>query len=206
MSDTAILIREEKETHTDMLHPIDIVTRNNQPTTRVSDPEEANNIGLWHRGVHVALYTDDGRVLIQKRSANIIYHPGVIEIGVGGYVDSGETPEQAAVREVKEETGLTINPHKLQQFGLNFYNNRWKYGRKQKISRTILYSYVCRVDDANATLTPQLSEVEWVRFEPLRSVQWLVHRHHLKRLGILSPQYAYYRKLLATLAGRLINC
>lgn len=32
----------------------------------------------------------------------------------GGIIDAGETPRMAAVREVQEETGLTIDPDKLQ--------------------------------------------------------------------------------------------
>ena len=42
-------------------------------------------------------------------------------IGVGGHVESGETPEQTIVREVKEETGLDLLSFKKR--GLIYFKN-----------------------------------------------------------------------------------
>lgn len=188
-----------------MLHSIDIVTRDNQPTGRLSNPEDANNHGLWHRGIHVALYTSSGKVLLEKRSKEIMYHPGMIDIGVGGYVDSGETPQQAAVREVKEETGLTIYIHKLQPVSVNRFNHAWRYGSRLKKSRVILYTFLYELEESDDIFVLQKSEVAWIKLVPLRSAQWLVHRHFLKKLGLLSTRYGYYRKLVRQLAAQISN-
>jgi 16S rRNA (adenine1518-N6/adenine1519-N6)-dimethyltransferase len=46
-----------------------------------------------------------GQFLLQKRSQNV-YKPGLYDVSVGGHVDIGESYEEAAVRELKEELGL----------------------------------------------------------------------------------------------------
>lgn len=185
-----------------MLHPIDIITKSNRPTNQRSDPEDATNRGLWHRGVHVALYTSNGKILIQKRSLEMISKPGLLEIGVGGFVDSGETPEQAAIREVKEETNIHITEDQLRFIGLTRYNHHWKYGRRQKISRTIIYSYICRLNAAQTSnILPQQGEVERINFIPLRSTQQLIHQHQLKRFGVLSPTYAFYQRIVRAVSA-----
>jgi len=55
-----------------------------------------------------ALIRDDRhRVFVQRRSATRRVLPSVWDI-VGGHVDPGESPEQALVREIKEETGWSL--------------------------------------------------------------------------------------------------
>lgn len=181
---------------TNMLHPIDIINKNNQLTGEVSDPEDANLKGLWHRGVHVLIYTDDGHVLVQKRSATMKRNPGKLDLSAGGFVDSGETPEQAAAREIKEETGLAITASQLKLVNLTRYNHRWKDGKTRKISRTIIYTYLYRIESSDMPLIAQREEVAWLGFLPLRSVQWLVRRHSLTSLGKLNGMYSYYAKLM----------
>lgn len=47
-----------------------------------------------------------GRVLLQLRTGGL-FGEGLWN-GPGGHVEDGESPKQAAVREVREETGLTV--------------------------------------------------------------------------------------------------
>ena len=59
-----------------------------------------------HRVAVVVVTDQDGRVLVLKRSPGAV-HAGEWE-SPGGHVDPSETPEQAGIREVKEETGLDV--------------------------------------------------------------------------------------------------
>ena len=188
-----------------MLHPIDIITRNNRRTGRISDPEDASNRGLWHRGVHVIIATPSGRLLVQKRSEKMIQHPGMLDIGVGGFVDSGETPEMAGIREIYEETGLKATTDQLIFLGVTKTNRHWRYKNRQKISRAFIYSYALRLPSENNDVSPQHEEVSWIGFLPAKSASWLIHQGSLRRFGKLLPTYAYYRKVVYLAKKQLVR-
>jgi len=62
---------------------------------------------LPHRIVHVLVYDDQGRMLLQKRAETVFFAPGHWSTAVGGHVQAGETYEAAALREYDEELGTT---------------------------------------------------------------------------------------------------
>jgi ADP-ribose pyrophosphatase YjhB (NUDIX family) len=179
-----------------MLHPILIIDKDNHPTGERSDPEDATNRGLWHRGAHVVIFNSNGDVLVQKRSLSSIQHPGMIDIGVGGFVDSDETPKETVVRETLEETGLHIPIEALVLLGTTKYNHRWRFGTRQKISRSFIYTYAVTLPKETHDITTQPSEVEWVKFIPLNMAKRLVTQKTIRSLGKLLPTYAYYNKVL----------
>ncbi len=68
--------------------------------------------GLMHRATHVVIYsnTPQGRkILLQKRSANKDLFPNLYTTSCSGHVDSGEDYDTAVIREMFEETGLTVD-------------------------------------------------------------------------------------------------
>ncbi|HEX9259285.1 MAG TPA: NUDIX domain-containing protein [Acidimicrobiales bacterium] len=62
---------------------------------------------LRHRAVFVAVVHSDGRLLVHRRSQDKDVWPGWWDLAVGGVVASGETYDDAAVRELAEELGVT---------------------------------------------------------------------------------------------------
>jgi len=65
--------------------------------------------GLLHRAVHVFVFNSRGEIFLQKRSMLKDRQPGVWDSSCSGHVDSGETYDETAVRELQEEIGLRIN-------------------------------------------------------------------------------------------------
>ena len=80
--------------------------------------------GLWHRGVHVFLFTPDGRLLIQKRSATQDTYPGSLDCSVSEHLKVGESFFDGAVRGLQEELGLVgISLTRLAQFKMIYGPN-----------------------------------------------------------------------------------
>ncbi|HUX50537.1 MAG TPA: NUDIX domain-containing protein [Spirochaetia bacterium] len=64
------------------------------------------NPALIHRVAHVLVFNDAGELYLQKRSSTKDVQPGRWDTSVGGHVDSGESYERAAAREMREELGI----------------------------------------------------------------------------------------------------
>ncbi|MBM3125889.1 MAG: NUDIX domain-containing protein [Chloroflexi bacterium] len=80
--------------------------------------------GLQHRGVHVLLFTQDKRLLIQQRSADRKAYPSEWDLSVSEHVKAGEEYADAAIRGLSEELGLhNIDLQPLITFRMNYGPN-----------------------------------------------------------------------------------
>ncbi|MCB0463182.1 MAG: NUDIX domain-containing protein [Flavobacteriaceae bacterium] len=97
---------------------IDIVTKEGFSTGKSALKSEIHTKGHYHNTAHVWLYTNDGNILLAQRAASKTICPLLWDISVAGHVDAGETIEDAAIREVFEEIGLSLNKNQLQKIGV----------------------------------------------------------------------------------------
>lgn len=80
--------------------------------------------GLWHRGVHVLLFTPDGRLVVQQRSKDRVHAPSALDCSVSEHVQAGEDYYDAALRGLKEEIGVEdIDIQALVKFKMNYGPN-----------------------------------------------------------------------------------
>jgi isopentenyl-diphosphate Delta-isomerase len=81
--------------------------------------EEVHRLGLRHRAVHVLVFNARGQVFLQKRSLRKDRQPGLWDSSTSGHVDTGETYDAAAVRELREEIGWTPDRPLEQRFRID---------------------------------------------------------------------------------------
>jgi isopentenyldiphosphate isomerase len=97
---------------------VDILDDKGNPTGETALKSEAHRKAYFHPTVHVWFYNKQGQILLQQRGKNKETHPLLWDVSVAGHVGAGEHLETAAVREVFEEIGLTIEIKDLEKIGV----------------------------------------------------------------------------------------
>ena len=117
--------------------------------------------GRWHGATGVLVRSGDGeRVYLHRRSPDKLVFAGLYDCWAGGVIGPGETPGDAALREVAEELGVTGAPlTPLERFAYD--DGRLRYH---------VFTYEVRWD---GPLRHQPEEVvwgAWVTLDELRAV------------------------------------
>jgi len=71
---------------------------------------EVHRLGLLHRATHVLVFNARGQLFLQKRSMTKDKFPGAWDSSASGHLDAGEDYDACAVRELREEIGLSLPP------------------------------------------------------------------------------------------------
>ena len=96
----------------------DIYDENKNKTGKIIEKHDYEYIeGEYNFSIHLWIKNNKNEYLMQQRTKTDKSMPNKWSVVTGG-VQSGEEPKQAAIREAKEELGVSINVEKLQELNI----------------------------------------------------------------------------------------
>lgn len=175
---------------------IDIINEDGTETGQSQTREEVHRLGLWHRTVHIWIVTENNEILLQRRAESKETHPGMWDISCAGHISAGESPENAALKELNEELGLTIPPSEL----AHCFSGRTEFllHGGTYIDREIHESFLVKRFIPISEIRFMDGEVESVKYFSIDAFRELVDAKSPE----LVPHYDEYETLLNYLQGR----
>lgn len=92
----------------------DILDENGTKTGKTKLRSEVHRDGDWHKAVHIWIINDKGDILLQRRCATKDSNPNMLDISSAGHLTAGDDSLSGAIRELKEELNIDIEPNELQ--------------------------------------------------------------------------------------------
>lgn len=86
---------------------MDVVDERDRPLA-VLPLSEVRRQSLRHRAILVLFYNPDNKLYLQRRRSTKILYPGRWDLSATGHVQAGEAREEAAIRELREELGVSV--------------------------------------------------------------------------------------------------
>ncbi len=151
---------------------IDIINKETgENTGEVKLKSEVHRDGLWHKTVHIWCINSKGEILLQHRSKEKKNFPDMWDISVAGHISSGESSEQGALREIKEEIGIDISVSDLKYLGTvvqeSVLNNETYFDNE------LNDIYIFKLDN-NKDLKIQEEELDQLKWLPISEFQeWI---------------------------------
>ncbi len=107
-----------------------------------------------------AIIIENARVVLVKRAHPPLQAQWSIP---GGVLEVGELVREAAIREAREETGLTIDPGEL----LGVYDRVLRDANQRVQYHYVLIDFLCRRVAGGLAAASDAAEVRWFRHEEL---------------------------------------
>ena len=179
---------------------IDITDKEGNFTGEVALKSEVHEKGLYHHTAHVWLYTKKGEILLQQRAKTKAIHPLLWDVSVAGHVDSGETIEQGALREMKEELGYCLKEADLFKIGVFDSFKSYSFG---VIDNEFHNTFIAELKIPLQDLKPCEKEVEAIKLVCFKEFEDLLE-HSQTNSHFIESNKAYYLNILNSIKKALI--
>lgn len=162
------------------LELFDICDENGEPTGKVTERSVAHATGTMHRTAHIWVVRKGGsgewELLLQRRSAQKESFPLCYDTSSAGHVSAGDSYEESAYRELKEELGIEAAPGELVYIGKYDTGDIAEiFNGKPFLDREISAVYVYQKEINEKKLRLQKEEVD--------SVRWMSYRECCAWIG-----------------------
>ena len=162
-------------------------------TGQKKSKSEIHRKGLFHSTVHVWIFTEEGNILIQKRSKKKELNPGVWDVSVAGHVKFNENIKKAAKRETLEETGININTKDLLKIGVYRSINI----HPTAIDKEFFHTYILKIDKNSINLGFKNNEVDDLKFISIEEMESLIKKENNKIF--IGKNRKYYSDVLKSI-------
>ena len=159
---------------------LDIADEKGNPIGKTVSRKDAHEFGILHRTAHVWVIRETpGRVevLLQKRSKDKDSFPDMYDTSSAGHIPAGDEPLLSAVRELKEELGIDINPNEVIEFNSGCDG------------KDCYRMYYIKKDINLNDITIQEEELTEVKYFSMKELEEMVERNELNE-----DQVAFFKK------------
>jgi len=140
----------------------DILDEKGNKTGKKKLRSEVHRDGDWHKAVYVWIVNPKGQILMQLRHPQKDLDPNMWDAAVAGHNIAGSDSLDTAVKEVKEEIGLTIDKNDLEYL---FSHTGSTARNNGEFINNSFYDYYLLVKDIDVNkLKLQEEEVTTVKF------------------------------------------
>lgn len=180
---------------------VDVLDKDGRATGETILKSEAHRKGVFHPTVHIWFYTSRGEILLQFRSPSKKTFPGYWDVSVAGHIGAGEEVEQAAIREIQEEIGLSTNTENLSPVGVFKSVQQHDNGM---IDCEYHHTFLCELHEPVSSLVIQEEEVAEVRLFPLEllEISQLAEHNNVKLVPHEEGYYSAVRESIRKVLQR----
>lgn len=178
---------------------IDILTKDGKLTGKTARKSEIHKQGFYHNTAHIWFYTNEGEILLAQRAATKTLHPLLWDVSVAGHIDSGETVEEGAIREIKEEIGIEIKKKHLQKIGIFECFQRYDNGI---VDNEFHHTYIVECDFYLSDLIPQEDEVESLKLVSMRAFSEMIENCG-ENLHLVESNKSYYEFVMEAILQQI---
>jgi len=111
------------------------------------------------KGVNIIIANNEGKILILRRSS-VEYYAELWDLP-GGTVENGETLQRAAIREVKEESGLEIKLEKKYFYVYHYQDKEFD-----------IYGFKADFVSGNVVLSEEHIEFKWISKDEYETLKY----------------------------------